>query len=491
LQSVKIIISDVFATQQIDFCRATAIVGSHGAGKSVLLRMIEAAFGHTSPFQLPPFPGGGRYVGSKIHRLGGVIEVALRTPDGIISRTVDLSQSPEQRAGVWEPDINEPFAAYYVDAFSALDSLSYIIDAYDFDSPLRDVDTAKALKDFERNLSKAELGAIRNILGRAYDRIAVRSVFMGGDANDYFYVPFISASLGPEDFNNTSMSQGELWVHYVSWFLEHEVGEKRLALLDEPEAFLAARGQRPFIDHIAHQVLRQDLQLIVGTHSSEILSRFPLNNIRMCVSDGSRIQVTTPESRFQIRECIGLETPVRGIILVEDELAERLIAGIFARYDTALTCEIETVSVGGASEVITGLRILQTMGRLTCLGVLDGDQRKMTARQVNVVQSALLYLPGHKSPEQELLSSALNEPRKVAEITNATSDKVVMAINSCRDLDHQYQIEKVARQLGLSKVTLTDLLVQVWLLQPEIAREAEQLSATIRGKLRETNPGAS
>jgi hypothetical protein len=189
------------------------------------------------------------------------MEVRLRVPGGIVSRIVDLSQPPERRAEIWKPDVDESFAAYYVDAYSALNSLSYIIDNFDFGSPRRDSDSERALRDFERSLTKTELGIVRNILGRTYDRIAVRSTFMGADINDRFYVPFISAVLGSKEYDNTSMSQGELWVHYVSWFLEREIDAGNLALLDEPESFLTARGQRPFIDSIAHQALRR------GKHS--------------------------------------------------------------------------------------------------------------------------------------------------------------------------------------------------------------------------------
>jgi predicted ATP-dependent endonuclease of OLD family len=136
--------------------------------------------------------------------------------------------------------------------------------------------------------------------------------------------------LGSKIFDNTSMSQGELWVHYVRWFLEHQVDKGNLALLDEPEAFLAARGHRPFIDEIARHALSRDLQIIIGTHSAEVLSRFPITNIRMCVQDGNGIRVVTPESHLKIRENIGLETPVHGLVLVEDEMAGQLLSGIFA-----------------------------------------------------------------------------------------------------------------------------------------------------------------
>ena len=58
VQSIRIVQSDVFAQQEISFSPATIILGSHGAGKTVLLRLLEAVFGDKGYFADPPFVGG-------------------------------------------------------------------------------------------------------------------------------------------------------------------------------------------------------------------------------------------------------------------------------------------------------------------------------------------------------------------------------------------------------------------------------------------------
>jgi hypothetical protein len=77
LESIKIIHSNVFVPHRIDFYRAAAFVGSHGTGKSVLLRMIKAAFGY-----------------------------------------------PERRAKIWKKDVDESFAVSYIDTYNAFQWLS-------------------------------------------------------------------------------------------------------------------------------------------------------------------------------------------------------------------------------------------------------------------------------------------------------------------------------------------------------------------------------
>jgi hypothetical protein len=148
-----------------------------------------------------------------------------------------------------------------------------------------------------------------------------------------------------------------------------------------------------------------------------------------------------------------------------------------------LTREVEIKPVDGASNVINGLRILRNMERLTCLGVFDGNERQKVGNRQSASDDSVLFLPGRMCPEEEVLTNALKKPQWIAGITNTSIDNVVAAVGSAQDVDHQYQIRRVARQLGLSETTLTDWLVQAWLRQPKIAREAEQLATNIRRAL--------
>jgi hypothetical protein len=473
VDSIRIIESNAFSPQLIELDRVIAFIGLHGTGKTLLLRMIEAAFGYITPVYLPPFVQSHFLLQSPIPQLEGIIEVRLNTPLGSIIRTIDLSQSEEQRRRDWGEYVTESFVASYVDPYGALNLLSYMYDNYDFSSKVGE-------QERQRNLTRAELDSIRNILGRTYEKITLRSACIDDGNPDDIHIPFITGVLGSRSLDNTAMSQGELWVHYVSWFLENELNEGGLALIDEPEAFLAARGRRPFIDHVAYHALRRHLQIIVGTHSPEVISRFPLENIRMCIPGKDGISVLKPKSLVQIRDYIGIETSVRGIALVEDDLAKRLLGIIFAQHDTALTREIEIVSVGGESEVVNGLRILGCMSQLKCFGVLDADQRSQSQAAPGALKGPGLFLPGSSSPEDELLASALEHVQWIAEMMTLNVDSIIAAVNTSNSLDHQYRLPSVAKQLGCTEEVLTYVLAQAWLRQINIAKEAQNLAITIR-----------
>lgn len=461
---LRIVESNVFVPQLIKIPRVLAVVGRHGTGKSLLLRTIEAAFTCTNGDNFPPFVGDeDRW--TEEASIEGIVEVTLSTPNGVEVRRVNLSESCERRAMVWEGGAGGSFDVLYGSPLIAFSMLGQLYQEY------RHVHQHDGQAN-EWRLSSAELKALCNILGRRYDNVTVRSADLG----DGYEVPYVKAILNSKDFDSASMSQGELWVHYVlSWLLQGNAREANLVLLDEPEAFLATLAHRPFIDEVARKALLKRLQLVVATHSPDVLARFPLDSIRMCVQVDNRIRIIEPESFVQVRNSIGIDTPVRALVLVEDDLAKHLLGQLFAHYDPSLATESEIVSVSGESEVIAGLRVLRRSKRLKILGVLDGDQRPSVP-----LQNQILFLPGTKSPEEELLSSATSEVSWVAKMMHRSADDVIAAISSCQSLDHQYQLSALARQFGQTESAVIFILVRAWLRKSEIKRSAQKLVRDIR-----------
>lgn len=498
VESLEIIESNFFAPQTIKLDRIVAFIGLHGTGKSLLLRVLEASFGYTTPVYSPPYlpgealddlresldlpaekipPGVRRFVANlppKELPLIGIVEIVLKTPSGRISRRVDLSQSAKSRAEIWKSIFEESFMAWYTDPVGALWENDYMSGG------------AKLTPSGpERKLSVTDLNVLNNILGRRYDSVTIQSVAVELSG----YMATIYAKLGSQVLSNLKMSQGELWVHHIKWFLEFDKNKGHLALIDEPESFLAAQGQRAFIDQIARSALRGDRQVVIGTHSPEMLSRFPLANIRICIPSDSGVQMITPRSLIQVHESVGIQTPIRGIALVEDELAKQLLTAIFAQYDTALTREVEIIPAGGASEVIGGSQILEKADRLVCFAVLDGDQRsRKSGKRNSPATSSIYFLPGADSPESQLIASALDDINRFSDMVGIHPDQTFAAISSGRYLDHQYRIGKIAEQLGYREETLTQFLVRVWLRRRDVAQDAEGLARMIRNGLSRPSP---
>jgi hypothetical protein len=484
IESIQIIESNTFAQQTINFPRAVALIGLNGTGKTLLLRLIEAAFGSRNiSSQGPPFfriyePHPKLDAVSPIP-IEETVKVTLRTPHGLISHVVDLAIPIARREENWKRDLGDSFSVWYTGPLQAFTDINFMFDNY-YNG--RDLGSRE---DPSRELTADELRSVRNILGRSYQRLSV----INADA-DGFKVPYFSGMLQSKEIDSSAMSNGELWVHYINWWIEDIIPEGSSALIDEPEAFLAARSRRPFIDQICAQVLRKKMQLIIGTHSPEILARFPLDNTRMCIADPNGIQVVEPGSLLQIQDIVGMRVPIRGLILVEDDLAKQVLSEIFGQYDVALTREVEIIPAGGASNVIAGLRILRKMSRLSTVGILDADEHDEPGRgavtNIGPASPPVFSLPGNGSPEEELLSAARRETARIAKNMGRTVTDITIAIDSCRNLDHQYQLRHLSSQLGRTESAIVFMLTQAWLRDARIRRQAETLVKDIR-RLLSTN----
>jgi hypothetical protein len=61
-------------------------------------------------------------------------------------------------------------------------------------------------------------------------------------------------------------------------------------------------------------------------------------------------------------------------------------------------------------------------------------------------------------------------------------DDLLLALEDCEFLDHQYQTRKFAQNLGLDQGFLVSVLVGVWLRDSTIKEEAKKLTSELGGE---------
>ncbi|MGA4994720.1 ATP-dependent nuclease [Nonomuraea bangladeshensis] len=424
--------------------------------------MIEALFGYSTP----------AYASPDLGRVSGTFRVKLACPDGLIERTIDLQASEADRAEQWNLENGCPIVAYYTAPTNAFSEINFLTDNF-----------AILDEQYERGATKAELDAIRNILGRSYERLTYRTHTKEYQGHSEWYAVYVTGLESGREVDSFMMSQGESWVHHVlGYFLSHQLGDEDLALLDEPETFLAQSAQRPLIDQVAREILKKNSQLIIDTHSFEVLNRFPLESIRVCVRVDGKIHVIRPSGYSIIKDAIGIESPVRALVLVEDRFAMDLLRSLFSIYDVALNRDTEIVNCGGESHVRQGIRSLSAARRVPCIAVLDGDQNDGTGASGDHLE-AIYYLPGKFAPERELLDSVLKNGVFFSHLSGRTMSDILGAVDACAQLDHQYQIEKFASYLDIARESAIDQLVRSWLQTPEIESQARALIQQIRQRI--------
>ncbi|WP_189050870.1 AAA family ATPase [Micromonospora sonchi] len=331
----------------------------------MLLRLIEAALGHNS--RTPPFVGGGSHFEPDVKPLTGVVELVLSVKGEPVSAVVDLSVAEHERAAIWAELLGPSHWPTFVSSAELANDFIWYYQQFSFgmDRPV-----------YARDFTPAERTAVRAILGKTYDSIRMQTILLDGSDDEQWFSqgPYVTAVSGGAVADNTTFSLGELWVYRVLWELER-LQPGCLFMMDEPESFLALRGHRPFVDEVARRALGGNLQLLIATHSPQVLSRFPAANVRVCVrGPGGKVVVMKAESSEQVRSIVGMEVPVETLILVEDDFAASFLSEVFACLGLPVA-GIEIVPAGGEGNVKSGVRSLLRASRIRVFGVLDADQK--------------------------------------------------------------------------------------------------------------------
>lgn len=217
-----------------------------------------------------------------------------------------------------------------------------------------------------------------------------------------------AAQEGGVAYSELHMAAGERAILRLSQEITQLNGA--LVLIDEVEAGLHPWVQQLLMLHLQQLALRNDLQIIVTSHSPVVLDSVPLNGkIFLDRDDLSGEVVVRPAYRDLIQNALYGRSNEVLKLLCEDEIAEGILEGIFDYLLPQERIRWESVHIGrdtGASEFPQHAQALRKFGQIQdTVFILDGDQRgseienriqEAAGRSVNV---SILFLPGRESPE--------------------------------------------------------------------------------------------
>ena len=183
-----------------------------------------------------------------------------------------------------------------------------------------------------------------------------------------------------------------------------------LVLIDEVEAGLHPWVQQLLMLHLQQLALRNDLQIIVTSHSPVVLDSVPLNGkIFLDRDDVSGEVVVRPAYRDLIQNALYGRSNEALKLLCEDEIAESILEGVLDYLLPQERIKWESVHIGrdtGADEFPMHARSLAKFGQLQdTIFILDGDQRggeienKIKNAAGPGVNISILFLPGNETPE--------------------------------------------------------------------------------------------
>ena len=215
-----------------------------------------------------------------------------------------------------------------------------------------------------------------------------------------------AAQEGGAAYSEFHMAAGERVILRLSQEITQLDGA--LVLIDEVEAGLHPWVQQLLMVHLQELALRNDLQIVVTSHSPVVLDAVPFNGKILLDRDelSGEVVVREPYRDLIQNALYGRSNDVLKL-LCEDEIAEGILEGV---YDFLLPKEgisKESLRIGrdtGASQFPMHAETLRKFGQIhDTVFILDGDQRdgEIKHKIQNAAKSPVevLFLPGSGSPE--------------------------------------------------------------------------------------------
>ena len=180
-----------------------------------------------------------------------------------------------------------------------------------------------------------------------------------------------------------------------------------LVLIDEVEAGLHPWVQQLLMLQLQQLALRNDLQVIVTTHSPVVLDSVPANGRIFLEREETGRVAVRPPYRDVVQDALYGRSGDALNLLCEDDAAEGILQGVF---DSLLTREKvgrESVRIGrdtGASEFPAHAAAFRKFGQIqNFVFVLDGDKRGSDSEQkIRAAAGSdvpVFFLPGNGAPE--------------------------------------------------------------------------------------------
>ncbi len=217
-----------------------------------------------------------------------------------------------------------------------------------------------------------------------------------------------AAQEGGATYSELHMAAGERALLRLSQEITQLDGA--LVLIDEVEAGLHPWVQQLLMLHLQQLALRNDLQIIVTSHSPVVLDSVSARGrIFLDRDEASGKVVVRPPYRDVIQNALYGRSSEVLKLLCEDEIAEGILKGVLDLLLSRERIKWESVHIGrdtGASEFPMHARALEKFGQLqNTIFILDGDQRdgeiahKIQATVRHSVSIPVLFLPGSGAPE--------------------------------------------------------------------------------------------
>lgn len=250
----------------------------------------------------------------------------------------------------------------------------------------------------ETRLTASQIEFAHHMLPFRYSEVVALS---GGSSKDLLFAAQESGAA----YSELHMAAGERTILRLSQEIAQINGA--LILIDEVEAGLHPWVQQLLMLQLQQLALRNDLQIIVTSHSPVILDSVPGNGRIFLDRDETGKVTVRPAYQDIVQNALYGRSTGSLNILCEDNAAEGILRGVFDVLYPRLGIRTDSVRIGrdtGASEFPAHATAFRKFGQIrNFVFVLDGDER--TGDIDNKIQAGsqidvpVLFLPGNGAPE--------------------------------------------------------------------------------------------
>ncbi len=219
---------------------------------------------------------------------------------------------------------------------------------------------------------------------------------------------------GGAEYSELHMAAGERAILRLSQEIAQLEGA--LVLIDEVEAGLHPWVQKLLLLQLQQLAIRNDLQIIVTTHSPAVLDSVPaIARIFLERDEAGKVTVRPPY-RDLVQDALYGRARETLKILCEDEIAEGLLLGVLDYLRPGESIPADSIRIEhdtGATEFPAHAKAFSTFGVIAgFVFVLDGDMRESELEN-KIQRSAnefvpVLYLPSLNAPEVWLWDTLRN-----------------------------------------------------------------------------------
>ncbi len=284
---------------------------------------------------------------------------------------------------------------------------------------------------------------------------------------------------GGVTYSELHMAAGERTVLRLSQEIAQLEGA--LVLIDDVEAGLHPWVQQLLMLQLQQVALRNNLQVIVTTHSQSVLDSVPGNGRIFLDRDQVGHVTVFPAYRDVVQNALYGRSRSALNLLCEDDSAEGILRGVLDILLPRERINVESVRIGrdtGADEFPAHAAAFRKFGQIRCfVFVLDGDKRDSDLRGRIRDQAGtdvpVLFLPSVDAPETWLWTSIRN---RLEEVSTELGIGVEELTNRLQRLDSIYDSAS-DKPSEIAKTKLHELSDALDQPRPHICRLIARLEA--------------